>query len=275
MAKFVKAKNLSPWRRLSLATWKKPDDATVYGQFDFDATRLIQFVEEFNSTAPVKITQTIAIAKILGHVIAQYPEINGIIRWGNIYYRDSVDLFLQVAIKKTDYQGDQLSGTKIANIDKKSLHDIASELGENAQKIRSSNDPQFQKQFNLARSVPQFLLRPLIRLNELLVHDFGFHLPKLGLVADPFGSAMFTSAGSLNVPPGLAPLVPPSRCPFIFCAGRIEKKPWVIENDVIAARPVMGFSVTFDHRFMDGLTGAKMFNTLMDLLYHPEKVGVT
>lgn len=271
MARFRKAKNLSPWRRLSLAVWKRANDPTVYGQFDFDASPALEFLEKINADAPLRITFTHLVAKLLGKLIASYPDINGIIRWGNIYYRDSVDIFLQVAVKKTGYRGDQLSGAKISNIDKKSLHEIARELGGKATEIREDKDPQFQKQFGLARLLPTFLLRLVIRLNEFLTHDLGLNLPKLGLHADPFGSAMFTSAGSLNIPPGLAPLVPPSRCPFIFCLGRIEKKAWVVEGDRIEARPVAGFSVTFDHRFMDGLTGAKMFNSLLDFLNHPEK----
>lgn len=271
MARFTKAKNLSPWRRLSLAIWKKASDPTVYGQFDFDTTNAISFLEKFNATSPIKITLTHLVAKILGKLIALYPDINGIIRWGNIYFRDSVDIFLQVAIKQTSYRGDHLSGAKVCNIDKKSLVEIAEELSGKASNIREDKDPQFQKQFSIARLLPIFLLRWVIRLNEFLTHDLCLNLPQLGLHADPFGSAMFTSTGSLNIPPGLAPLVPPSRCPFIFCLGRIEKKAWVVEGDRIEARPIMGFSVTFDHRFMDGLTGAKMFNSLMDFLSDPEK----
>ena len=270
MAIFVKAKNLSPWRRLSLACWGSPNDPTVYGGFEFDATFVLNLLDKLNETSTVKITLTHLFAKILGLLIASHPQVNGVIKWGTIYYRQSVDLFVQVAIPQNRFSGDQLSGVKICQINHKSLADIATELSGRAQAVRSDKDPQFQKHFNMTRYVPQFALKTLLWLNSFLVHNLGLNLPALGLNADPFGSAMFTSVGSLDVPPGFAPLVPPSYCPIIFCLGRIEKKPWVV-GDHIEARPVAGFTITFDHRFMDGLTGAKMFNTLMEYLYHPEK----
>lgn len=216
------------------------------------------------------MTLTHYVAKAIGITISRYPNINGIIKWGQIYQRDTVDVFLQVAIDNRDrHHSEHLSGALIRNIDKCSLKDIASSLVSLATDIRSDNDPQFQKTFNIAKALPVFILRPLVRLHEFLVYNLGLNIPALGLVSDPFGSAMLTSVGALNAPPGFAPIVPPSRCPFLMCLGRIEKKPWVID-DVVVVRPIAGFTTTFDHRFMDGLIASKMFHTFLDIIYHPE-----
>lgn len=184
-----------------------------------------------------------------------------------------MDVFLQVAMKNQNNEdkphSEHLSGALIRNIDQLHLKDIANRLSSLATEIRSDNDPQFQKTFNIANALPVFLLRPLVRVHEFLVYNIGLNIPSLGLVADPFGSAMLTSVGALNSPPGFAPIVPPSRCPFLICLGRIERKPWVV-NDHVVARPVAGFTTTFDHRFMDGLVASKMFQTFLDILYHPE-----
>lgn len=270
MTKFTKIRNISPWRKLSLSFWERPRDPSVYGWYDFDVSQALKYLDNINQTAPVKVTLTHYFAKALGLTIAQYPMINGIIRWGGIYIRDSVDLFLQVAIKESAHKGDHLSGAKIKNIDKKSLTEIAQELGKTSGEIRQDQDPQFQKQFELTKWIPQFLLKPLVKFNAFLVYNLRLAFPKLGLVDDPFGSAMLTSVGSLDAPPGLAPLVPMSRCPFVVCIGRVENKPWVVDSEKLEVRPVMRFTITFDHRFMDGLTASKMFKSFIDILYHPE-----
>lgn len=271
MPKFTRAKNLSPWRKLALSFWSKPADPSVYGWYEFDVTNAQKYLAECNASSPVKITLTHYFAKALGLVIAKHPMINGIVKWGGIYLRDSVDLFLQVAVHGDGNRGgDHLSGATIRGVDKKSLSDIARELVSQAKDIRDERDPQFRQQFALTKFLPGWLLKWLVRLNEFAVYNLGLSFPNLGIHPDPFGSAMLTSVGALDVPPGLAPIVPPSRCPLLMCIGRIEKKPWVTEDGSIQARPVMMFTVTFDHRFMDGLTASKMFKLLLDILYHPE-----
>jgi pyruvate dehydrogenase E2 component (dihydrolipoamide acetyltransferase) len=277
MARFVRVKNLSPWRKLALVFWKSPVDPTVYGWYDFDVTTALDYLAKQNANSPVKLTLTHYVARAMAITIAKYPMINGIIRWGHIYLRQSIDILLQVAIQEIQgMHGDQLSGAKINNIDKKSIVAIAEELSRTASNIRNNKDPQFNKQFAITRLVPNFVLKGIIKLNEFLVYDLGLSCPALGFVDDPFGSAMLTSVGSLDCPPGLAPLVPPSRCPFLICIGRVEKKPWVVpgvngENDRIEVKPVMRFTATFDHRFLDGLTASKMFKTFLEVLYNPDK----
>lgn len=273
MARFKKIKQLSPWRKLSLLTWEKPSDPSVYGKMEIDARPCLKFVEDLNKKHPeAKITLTHVVGKAMGLTIARYPNINGIVRGRSLYLRDSVDLFLQVAVPNTEASHKELlSGAKIENIDQKSIPEIASSLQTQATDIRSDNDRLFKKSFSLANLIPQWLLLPIVRLHEKLVYDWDVHLPSLGIIADPFGSAMLTSVGSLNVPGGYPPLVPFSRCPLLMCLGQIETKPWVIDNNVVPC-PIMTLFITFDHRFLDGLMASRMHKFLKDLLEHPEKM---
>jgi pyruvate dehydrogenase E2 component (dihydrolipoamide acetyltransferase) len=271
MPHFTRIKNLTPWRKLALVTWKSPGDPSVYGQFDFDTTAALAYLEKINKTSQIKITLTHYFAKAMAITLSRYPTLNALIKWGKIYQRDNIDIFLQVAIAdESDDKKESLSGHKICGIDKKSLTEIALELTDGAGKIRAEQDPQFQKTFNIAKILPVWLLKLLIPIQGFLVYNLGLHMPGLGLVADPFGSAMLTSVGSLGTPPGFAPLVPPSRCPFLMCLGRVENRPWVV-GDQIAIRPIANFTATFDHRLMDGLMGSRMFKMFMDVLAHPER----
>lgn len=271
MSRFTRVKNLSPWRKLALIFWDPPGDPSVYGWYELDVTKAQKFLEQINATSDVKVTLTHYFARAIGVLIARYPMINGIIKWGTIYLREHVDLFLQVAVPGDGgKRGDQLSGAVIRDIDKKSVTEIAAELVRQADDIRNDRDENFGKQFTLARFLPVFLLRRVVRGLTFFMFNLGFSSKMLGIPEDPFGSAMLTSVGSLNAPPGLAPLVPNSRCPLLLCLGRVEKRPWVVD-DRVAVRPVVKFTMTFDHRFMDGLMASKMFGNFMDILYHPEK----
>lgn len=271
MAKFTKLKKLSPWRKLALVTWKRSWSPVVYGWHEFNAEPAIKYLEELNKNSKNKLTITHMVSKALGMCFAENPAFNGIIKWGNIYKRDSVDVFLQVAIKNDKYRhSDHLSGAKINNIDKKSLDEIAGELQGQAQDIREENDPQFQKIFDMTKWIPTWVLKAMVRMNEFLVFNLGIHAPSLGIVKDPFGSAMVTSVGALETPPGLAPLVPPSRCPFIMCIGLTEKKAKVIDNQIVI-QEVLPYTVTFDHRFVDGLTASRLYKRFSEIVENPEK----
>lgn len=271
MSQFTKIKTLTPWRKLALATWKNADDPSVYGFYEFDGTRVLAFLKEYNKTAKTRVTLTHFFAKTLAITLARHPAINGIIKWGHIYKRDTVDIFLQVAVKpETPSHTAHLSGVKLEAVDQKSLEAIAAELAGLVKQIREQQDPQFQKTFSLANVMPVWLLKPLIRIHEFLVYNLGVNLPALGIRRDPFGSAMLTSVGSLGTPPGWAPLVPHSRVPLIICLGEVTKKPWVVNGQVLP-RPIIPFTITFDHRFMDGVEGAAMLATFMEIVSNPER----
>lgn len=269
--KFTLLKNPSSWRRLSIATWRAPNDPTVYGQVEFDATNALAFLEKINETSPIKITMTHLVAKVIAQTLHRFPDLNGIIRWRRVYLRDTVDLFLQVAIKETDEtERPDLSGVKIEACERKNLAQIAEELKTKSRQIREKKDPQFKATLSLMNKIPALVLSWTIRLISFVIHDLGWNLSRLGLPSDPFGSAMITSVGMLDLPSGFAPLVPMSRVPLIVCVGQVVEKPWIVDGTVVA-RPVLDLSVTFDHRFMDGLIASRMAKYIRDILANPQE----
>ncbi len=269
MKRFTKLANPSSWRRISLATWNGPNDPTVYGLLEFDFTKGAAFLAKLGETTPQKITVTHLVAKATALTLRDYPDLNGIIRWGQIYLRNSIDIFLQVAVPEGGgVEKPDLSGAKIDSCDRKDLATIAKELAAKSKKIRERKDPQFESLLKVLRWIPSLFLRPLVRLLAFFIHNLGGGF--LGLPVDPFGSAMVTSVGSLGVPPGLAPLVPISRTPLIICVGEVVQKPWVV-GELVVPRPILELGVTFDHRFMDGLTASRMLHYFREILENPER----
>ncbi|MGA1794109.1 MAG: 2-oxo acid dehydrogenase subunit E2, partial [Thermoplasmatota archaeon] len=59
----------------------------------------------------------------------------------------------------------------------------------------------------------------------------------------------------------------------ILGIGKIRELPRVVDGQIVV-RKVMGISVSFDHRIVDGAEVARFINTLKDYLEHPGKVMV-
>lgn len=271
LRKFHRLKHTSGWRRIAVANWRAPNDPTVYGSLPMDFTQAQIFLDQINRASDVKISATHLVAKATALMLAKFPDLNGIVRWNSIYLRKTVDIFLQVAIgKDSPDEKLDLSGAKIENCDQKSLLEIARELKEKANLIRSQRDPHIQKTVNLFNKIPQWLLSWVVRLGSFLVYNFDLHLPQLGLMADSFGSAMVTSVGMLKMPAAFAPLVPASRVPLIICVGQVTDQPVVVDGQVVV-RPMLDLTVTFDHRFIDGLMGSRMVHYFRQLFEDPSK----
>lgn len=270
MTRFSRLENPSSWRRISVATWRPPNDPTVYGSLKINFSKGERFLAKINEGAAQKITVTHLVAKALALTLKKYPDLNAVIRWRRIYVRQSVDIFLQVAIEGNgEGVKPDLSGVKIDHCDEKSMEEIATEVRKRAVGVRSKEDPHFRATFNLLKWVPDFLLGWVVRAMGFLIHNLRMAAPGLGLPSDPFGSAMVTSVGMFRVPAGFAPLVPLSRVGIVVCIGEVKRQPWVVDGKIEAV-PILDLKFTFDHRLMDGLTGARMAHHFKSLLEDPE-----
>ncbi len=57
----------------------------------------------------------------------------------------------------------------------------------------------------------------------------------------------------------------------ILATGTITDRPAVVNKQVVV-RPIMTFSLTYDHRLIDGATAAKFLNDVIALLEHPQNL---
>jgi pyruvate dehydrogenase E2 component (dihydrolipoamide acetyltransferase) len=75
-----------------------------------------------------------------------------------------------------------------------------------------------------------------------------------------------TNIGVLDIDGGTA-MLPPDQS-GIVATGRIMDRPWVV-NGGLAVRPIMQVSTTFDHRIVDGATGARFLTEVANFLADP------
>jgi pyruvate dehydrogenase E2 component (dihydrolipoamide acetyltransferase) len=265
MARFKRSRNLSSWRRISLHTWDKPRDPTVYGSLEIDATNALEYVHAQAAASGVKVTLTHLVGKAVADAIALRPEVNAIIRRGNaIYERDSIDVFFQVALEG----GEDLSGAKIEAVDRKSVVEIARELSERAERIRSHRDAGFTQKRALIARMPRALRGPVLRAAEFLDYELGLDLSRAGIPHDAFGSAMVTNVGMFGLPQGFAPLVPFSRAPIVLTVGAVEKRPRAV-GETVQVRPVLPIGATIDHRLIDGFQIGRVAERFRAILEDP------
>ncbi|MBT3980006.1 MAG: hypothetical protein HOE90_01560 [Bacteriovoracaceae bacterium] len=257
--------SVSPWRKLAMGTWRNAKDPSVYGSMDIEAQGIMDCIESYKAKG-IRLTPTAVVAKAIAVAMKEVPSINCIIRFGRFYQREKIDIFLQVA---ADQDGEDLSGMVIRDCDNKPLESIATEIKAKAQKIRDKEEKEYSEGKKNMKLLPGIFLPFLIDFLGFVLYSLNIWTPLLGAPRDGFGSAMVTSVGMLGLDGGFPPLVPYSRCPILVALGRIQQKPVVNDDGEIVAKLMVPFSVTFDHRLLDGVGAAKLMKALLKYLKDP------
>jgi pyruvate/2-oxoglutarate dehydrogenase complex dihydrolipoamide acyltransferase (E2) component len=257
----------SAFRKLAAAAWRAPNDPHIFGSVDVDMTAAEAFLRSYNARNGCKATVTHLVTRAVAMTLARHPEYNAKVGWWRLRIRSRVDIFCQVATEG----GRDLSGFKIDAADTRSVAEIAAALGGAAQRIRSGRDPAFDRSRRLFRALPLWAIRMLVGFLSFLVNTLNLDLPGLGLPRDPFGSAMVTSVGMMNVDTGFAPFTPVARCPLIATVTKVRQRPWVVDGRV-EPRPILRLCGTFDHRIIDGYHAAEISTEVEELLEHPERL---
>src|SRR3989441_8196167 len=258
---------LRGWRRVATQAWRPPQDPSVYAHLDIPMRSSLSSVERLREETGVRVTVTHLVARGVAVALRQYPQLNGIVARGRIMLRDTVDIFLQVAIEG----GTELSGIKIARADEKTVVEIAREMEARVERLRQRRDPQVERTKSLLDRIPIPLLGRVMRTISYLIYELDLDLTRLGVVKDEFGSAMVTNVGMFGLTEAFAPLVPFSRTPLVVLVGEVQEKP-VAESGRVVIRPMMTLGVTFDHRFMDGWHGGALAQLFRALLGDPARL---
>jgi pyruvate/2-oxoglutarate dehydrogenase complex dihydrolipoamide acyltransferase (E2) component len=263
---YERVENPTSWRRLALGTWSPPDNPTVYGTIEVDMTEALALIERLRASEGLHVTVTHLVAKALALGLRDHPDGNGLIIGKRLYNRDEVDIFCQVASE----DGRDLSGVKLLGVDQMPLRDIAQKLNSRVAQLRARKDREVEKSKESLARIPDWLLGPAMRAVGFLTYDLGLDLSRFGIAYDQFGSAMVTSIGSIDAGLGLAlaPLVPFSHVPIVVLVNNIQRRPAVVGEQILI-RPMLTLGCTFDHRFIDGVTGARIASCLRRALAHP------
>lgn len=261
-------KNLSPFRRVAIGTWKTVGDPSVYGSLDLRVDEALRYIEAYRAATGRRLTLTHLMAKVVGAVYEKLPDANAILRFNKIYLRKQVKLFFQVALEDPDTGEIDLSGVTIEDPEHKSIGEILDKFEKRVRKVRKREGDELAKSRGMFRWLPSFLLNGFLWLSGFLGYTLNLNLSFIGIPKDPFGSAMITNIGSLGLEEAYVPLVPYSRVPLLVALGSVRDAA-VVEDGELVPGKIMRVSVTFDHRILDGAHAASMAKTVRAWVEHP------
>ncbi len=280
MARFHAPDRLPAWRKLALSTWSAPSSPAAYGVLDLDCEAVLGWVERARAASGEKITLTHVVGRAIALAIASAPETNGFASMGRLRLRETVDVFFQVAFfdaeEKAAGAGEgrtrkdaNLAGAKVARADAKGVAEIARELRERAEAIRTGGADPTVRAGKRMGGVPSLLRGAVARLGAFLSFDLGMNLGALGIPFDPFGSCMVTNVGTFGIEMAWAPLIPYARTPLCLTVGAVRPAPTVAGDAVVVRRRVK-IGVAFDHRVMDGYHAGVMSRRFQAIFDDPD-----
>lgn len=268
----VKIKSLRkvpPFRRAAVGTWGHPTDPQIYGTLEVDLTKAYAWRDSLPDSGP-RLTVTHMVARAIALAMAEYPDLNGLIRFRKIYLRQTVDIFFQVTVEHESGRED-LAGIRIAEVDKKGVVQIAEEMARKVERVREKRNTPVQKTSRMLSLLPGFMMRFVLNLTAFISYTLNIRFP--GIPKDLFGGCMISNVGALGLDLAFAPLVPYSRTPLVLLVGQAKKRP-VVVGDTIEAREIVTLNATIDHRFCDGALLAKMVRVIQKAFAAPEEYFV-
>lgn len=263
----ISSENLNTdWRKVASTIYQKPVDSKIFGQSEIDVTDLEEFISRQRKNG-LKITLTHIFALIVGRCLkTQTPELNTYIRRGKIKSRPSIDAM--VSVLKAD---GGMGSVKIEHVDSLSLKEIEQVLKEEINKSRKGDENQNMKKKDVLASIPWPFRSWFFKLYSLFTIRWGMSIPGLGISPLSFGSFVLTNIGSIGLDTGYPALLPSSNVAFVFVMGGIQKKPVVI-NDEVVIRRMMSITVVIDHRLADASHGGKLLRFIKDAIRKPEEL---
>lgn len=252
------------WRKVASTIYKKPTDSKIYGTVDLDVTDLEKFISAKRKEG-VKTTLTYIITLIVGRAIRQdVPELNTYVKRGKIKQREQVDATVSVLLP-----GGQMGSVKVENADKLTITELTDKIAREIRESRKGDENDTMQSKGKLASVPWPFRNWLFKLYKTITIHWGISLPGLGLDSNSFGSYVISNIGSVGLDTGYGSLLPSSNVSVVWILGSINKKPVVI-NDEIVPRRIMTLSATLDHRVVDGSHGGRMFRKIKYYIKHPE-----
>lgn len=254
----------SNWRKVASTIYKKPSDSKIYGMVELDVTELEKYVAQKRKEG-IKTTLTYLITLIVGRGIRQeVPELNTYVNRGKILQRKQVDATVSVLLP-----GGQMGSVKVENADQLTTAEISEEIGKNIANSRKGDENDEMQSKSLLAKLPWPFRNWLFKIYHIITIRWGISFPILGLDSNSFGSYIVSNIGTVGLDTGYASLLPSSNISFVFILGTINKKP-VVVNDEIVIRKVLLLSSTLDHRVVDGSHGGRLFRFIKQVAKNPE-----
>jgi 2-oxoacid dehydrogenases acyltransferase (catalytic domain) len=258
---YKNAGKLSPWRKTSLSSWKPKGDSSCYCLEDIEVKELMALADTQGINFHTMLIKAIALT------IEANPKINATVRFGKIYNRADISVFVHNVPKTAD---DDLDGLLFSEPQLHSLKDLDQVY---KQKLKDSHkgNSEFAASKKIIGLLPAFCTKFIMNAFSFFSYTFNLNLGVFKLPKNAFGSVMLSSVGSLGIAQALCPIAPYTCVPMIIAAGKVREIA-AVENGNFTAKKIITFGFTFDHRIMDGVHFASFLETFKQYIQNPESI---
>lgn len=254
----------SDWRKVAAAIYKKPSDGKIFGSVEVDVTDLEEFIS-LQRRNGLKITLTHIFTLIVARGITEaVPELNTYVKRGRIIERKQADAMVSVLLADGS-----MSSVRVENAETLTLQECADILSEGIKGSRSGDENKTMSMKGVMGKIPWPFRTWIFNLVKTISIKWSIPIPALGLTDRGFGSFVMTNIGSIGLDTGFPALFPISNVSFVFVLGGVQKKPVVI-NDQVVIRRMMTLSAAMDHRTADANHGGKLFRHIKLMIRQPE-----
>lgn len=267
----------SQWRKIAMATWGARNDGWIMADLDIDARHALDYVEKSRAATGAHVTMMHLVGRASALVVSALPVLNGRVVAGRFRPATTIDIFFTVSLRSEvtddghEAEATDLSGAVVREVDRKPPWQIADELDDRAQRIRSGNDPMFKATKQLTQLMPPMILRSFVNTTTFLTEQLQLPIPLLGLEARPFGAVLVTNIGTFGLDRAYAPMPSMCKAPINVAVGRVKDMP-VADDGEVTVRPVLPLTAGIDHRFIDGYQAATISQIFRSYLEDPASV---
>lgn len=203
--------------------------------------------------------------------VAKYPGLNRFFSGQRIYQRDE-DIQFTMTVKKEMRTDAPDTTIKLHLTQTDTAEDVYRKLNEIITEVKNTPlDSSFDHVAALLASLPGLLLKFVVWVLKLM--DYFGKLPKFLTELSPFhGSVIFTSMGSLGIPPIVHHLYNFGNLPVFVAFGRKYRKVELDAQGKPVTRRYVDFVMNTDERTVDGFYYATVMKYFHKILRNPEQL---
>jgi pyruvate/2-oxoglutarate dehydrogenase complex dihydrolipoamide acyltransferase (E2) component len=261
----IQAKRWKGWsaaQRAIASAWSRPECGCAFGSIEVDVANVLDWKSQ--QVERVALDPAVLVVRAVAMALRKTPRLNGVMRLGELYLRDSVDVLLATPLEAKAGRGG-MGSVVVRNADRKSSLEIAEEVAAGIKRELAR-----QEAYELVDQKMGRWPGKVYRLWLLLMRFVGItlNLRVPGTVRDPSGSCMVANLSGFQFDAVYAPLIPVTGHPLVVTVGPIRERAGVRDGVLVVKRTVV-LSATYDHRFGDALLMAAFLETIRSCFEHP------
>lgn len=202
--------------------------------------------------------------------VAKYPGLNRFFSGQRVFQRDDDVAFTMTLKKDMELDGEETTIKLHLNV-RDTAVDVYHKLNATIAEAKTAEGSSFDALTAVLSCIPGLLLKFTVWC--LKVADYFGKLPKFLLELSPFhGSVIFTSMGSLGIPPVVHHLYDFGNLPVFLAFGRKYRKNELDANGEVVTRRYVDITLNTDERTVDGFYYAAVLKYFHKIIRNPSQL---